>query len=478
MSIEEIIFKHSKETPDKVALISGQEEITYSELWNRIANAAFCLSESVERGDRIIISASKNIDFVYTYFGAHLAGVIGVPIDPDTNEVRLKRIVTCANPKLIVGDLHNRGNFDVIPFPSVSKGVDDRKFGFPEESDTADLLFTTGTTGLPKGVTLTFGNQLAAAVNINSFIRNKEEDVELLALPISHSFGLGRLRCVFLRGATLVMLGSFASMKKFFGEMERCNVTGFGMVPASWSYIIKMSGDRIGRYSSQLNYIEIGSAFMPLDSKKKLMSLLPRTRICMHYGLTEASRSAFISFRDDEAHLDSVGKATPNTEVKVFDGHGNAVENGADGEICVKGKHVCSGYWGLPESEFKNDFHGSYFKTGDWGHIDKDGYIYLVSRKKEIINVGGKKVSPLEVEEALNAIGGVEESACIGVPDEVLGEVVKAYIVTKRDDLDVVTIKKLLFNKLENFKVPLYVERINEIPKTASGKIQRLLLKK
>ncbi len=478
MIVEEIIFNHSIETPNKVALISGETEISYSELWIMIVNAASNLINLTERGDRIIISANKNLEFVYTYFGAHLAGLIAVPIDPETNELRLKRIVTCADPKLIIGDLLSHGKYDVIPFSDVNKHVDEEKMDFPKDNDVADLLFTTGTTGLPKGVTLTFGNQMAATININTFIRNSEDAVELLALPFSHSFGLGRLRCVFSKGATLVMLGSFASMKKFFREMERCKVTGFGMVPASWSYILKMSGDNIGKFASQLKYIEIGSAFMTLENKKKLMSLLPKTRLCMHYGLTEASRSAFISFHDDFNHLDSVGKSAPNTDIKIFDENGITVADGVDGEICVKGKHICSDYWGVSKSVFKKDFYGDYFKTGDWGHRSKDGYISLISRKKEIINVGGKKVSPIEVEEMLNTIDDVEDSACVSVLDNVMGEVVKAFIVTKRDDLDVNMIKKLLFNKLENYKIPMCVERIKEIPRTESGKIQRLLLKK
>lgn len=437
--------------------------------------AAAWFSENAERGDRIIVSASKNIEFVYTYFGAHIAGMICVPIDPETNETRLKRIIDVAKPRLIVGELRNHGGYELVPFNDVKS---DRELGLdsPIESNVADLLFTTGTTGLPKGVALTFANQMAAADNINTFIGNNTDDVEMLALPISHSFGLGRLRCVFAKGATLVLLGSFASMKKFYGEMERCHVTGFGMVPSSWAYIQKMSGGKIGQFADQLKYIEIGSAFMPLENKQKLMNLLPKTHICMHYGLTEASRSAFISFHDDREHLMSAGKASPNTDVAVFSEQGESLINNEDGEICVKGAHVCSDYWGMSKEEFKKDFFGDFFRTGDWGHIDDDGYIYLVSRKKEIINVGGKKVSPIEVEEHLNEIDGIEESACVGVHDKVLGEVVKAFCVCSKA-VDFEEVKKILFKKIETYKIPAFFEVIKELPKTQNGKLQRLLLK-
>lgn len=475
MTIEQLIFSHAQATPQKTALISGEVEVSYEQLWKETKLAAAWFSEKAERGERIIVSASKNIEFVYTYFGAHIAGMICVPIDPETNETRLKRILDVARPKLIVGELRNGGDNIVIPFTDV-KSDWELEYDSPIESNIADLLFTTGTTGLPKGVALTYANQMAAANNINTFIGNSADDVELLALPISHSFGLGRLRCVFAKGATLVLLGSFASMKKFYGEMERCHVTGFGMVPASWAYILKMSGDRIGQFADQLKYIEIGSAFMSLDNKQKLMSLLPKTHICMHYGLTEASRSAFISFHDDQEHLMSAGKASPNTEISVFSEQGEPIKNHEDGEVCVKGAHVCSDYWGMPKEEFKKDFFGEYFRTGDWGHIDDDGYIYLVSRKKEIINVGGKKVSPIEVEEHLNEIDGIEESACVGVHDDVLGEVVKAFCVCSQE-VDFEDVKKILFKKIETYKIPAFFEVIKELPQTQNGKLQRLLLK-
>ena len=476
MIIEEHIFRYAQVTPEKIAMIAGTTEISYAQLWRKIEEASsYFRSCGLKKGDRVVLSASKSIEFIYTYFGAHLAGMICVPIDPETNAVRLQRIVDCAKPSLIVGELHNGGSYEIKAFSEIHS---EERFDivFPESTDYADILFTTGTTGLPKGVVLSYSNLLAAAENINAFIGNSSDDVELLALPVSHSFGLGRLRCVMLKGATLVLLGSFASMKKFFGEMERCKATGFGMVPAGWAYLRKMSRERIGCYASQLKYIEIGSAFMPMEEKETLMRLLPDTHICMHYGLTEASRSAFISFHDEAAHLMTAGRPSPNTEIAVFNEAGEKIGYDEDGEICVKGNHVCAGYWGLSEEEFRKDFNGEFFKTGDWGHLDREGYLHLVSRKKEIINVGGKKVSPIEVEEILNTISGIEESACVGVADAVLGEVVKAFCVCSRE-VDFEEVKKSLSDKIETYKIPVYYEVIERLPKTSSGKLQRLSLK-
>lgn len=479
-TIEEQIFDQVQNTPDKVALISGDTEITYSQLWDYCLCAAEKLKQDyhLKKGDRVILSAAGNIEFVYAYFGVHIAGGICVPIDPDTNQTRFEYIEKSTTPVCVMGLLHNVKK-ETIPFTDVVNGTSKATYIVPEQSQVADILFTTGTTGAPKGVALSYNNLSAAARNINAFIGNTSSDVELLALPVSHSFGLGRLRCSLSKGATVVMLGTFANVKKFFKEMARCQVTMFAMVPASWGFIKKMSGKYIGKFADQLKFIEIGSSFMPVEDKELLMSLLPKTRICMHYGSTEASRSAFMEFHTYKDNLLSIGKASPNVEIKIFTSQGTPAALGEEGEVCVKGEHVTCSYWNETPERFASDFYDGYFRTGDCGTMDAEGNIYLKSRIKEMINVGGKKVSPMEVEDILNTIPGIKESACIGIPDPgiVLGEVVKAFIVAD-DNLSDEEIMQQLRPQLEVYKLPVEIERINAIPKTGSGKIQRLSLKK
>lgn len=479
-TIEEQIFDKVQNIPDKVALISGDTEITYSQLWDYCLCAAEKLKQDyhLKKGDRVILSAAGNIEFVYAYFGVHIAGGICVPIDPDTNQTRFEYIEKSTTPVCVMGLLHNVKK-ETIPFTDVVNGTSKATYIVPEQSQVADILFTTGTTGAPKGVALSYNNLSAAARNINAFIGNTSSDVELLALPVSHSFGLGRLRCTLSKGATVVMLGTFANVKKFFKEMARCQVTMFAMVPASWGFIKKMSGKYIGKFADQLKFIEIGSSFMPVEDKELLMSLLPKTRICMHYGSTEASRSAFMEFHTYKDNLLSIGKASPNVEIKIFTSQGTPAALGEEGEVCVKGEHVTCSYWNETPERFASDFYDGYFRTGDCGTMDAEGNIYLKSRIKEMINVGGKKVSPMEVEDILNTIPGIKESACIGIPDPgiVLGEVVKAFIVAD-DNLSDEEIIQQLRPQLEVYKLPVEIERINAIPKTGSGKIQRLSLKK
>ena len=468
-TIEEQIFEHVQSTPDKIALISGEIEVSYGQFWNYCLKAAASIKENynIQKGDRVILSAAGNIEFAYVYFGVHIAGGICVPIDPDTNQTRFDYIVKSTTPICVIGTLHNV-QMDSIPFDDLINCNDKAEFVSPNKDQIADILYTTGTTGAPKGVALSYLNHAAAARNINEFIGNTSDDVELLALPVSHSFGLGRLRCSLSIGATVVMLGSFANVKKFFGEIKRCNVTIFGMVPASWGFIKKMSGKYIGKFANQLKFIEIGSSFMPIEDKQLLMELLPNTRICMHYGSTEASRSAFMEFHSYKDNLLTAGHASPHTDIKLFSTDGKVLPLGEEGEVCVKGEHVTCSYWNETPERFASDFFDGYFRT-----------IYLKSRIKEMINVGGKKVSPMEVEDILNKIPGIKESACIGIPDPgiVLGEVVKAFIVADESLTDN-EIMEQLKSQLEVYKLPIEIERIAEIPKTSSGKIQRLKLKK
>ena len=480
ITIEEQILHNAKLFPNKTALIAGETAVTYGELWDRCLRTADVLHSrlALKRGDRVIIAAAGNIEFVYTYFGVHIAGGICVPIDPDTNQTRFDYIYESTKPVAVLGMLH-KVDTKPVTFAEVTEGGEPVEYAPAQMDDVADVLFTTGTTGAPKGISLSYKNVAAAAENINTFIQNGQDDIELLALPVSHSFGLGRVKCVLTKGGTLVMLGTFASMKKFFGNLEKHHCTGFGMVPASWGYIKKMSGQKIGQFAEQLKYIEIGSSFMSKEDKQLLMQLLPNTRICMHYGSTEASRSAFMEFKACKDDLLTAGHASPNCDIKIFSPEGKELPYGEQGEVCVKGEHVTCSYWNETQERFASDFYGDYFRTGDSGVQDERGYIYLKSRIKEMINVGGKKVAPMEVEDMLNAIPGIKESACVAMPDPdgVMGELVKAFIVCDDETLTDAEILDALRPKLEVYKLPVAFERIAEIPKTSSGKIQRLKLK-
>lgn len=473
------VMQNTAEHADKIAIVMNGAEIKYSDLGKNIRKAATVLKNlGIKAGDRIILSAHKDVEYVYLYFGAHIIGATNVIVDAETNEERLQYIENKIEPVCCFGYQSKRftsKNYSELNLDEAEETVDST--AAYAQDNIAEILFTTGTTGAPKGVCLSYYNIYSSASNINEYIGNTAEEIELLGLPICHSFGMGRIRCNLLKGATIIILSNFANVRAFLKAIEQYGVTGFGVVPAAWAYIRKMSGMRIAKYADQIRYIEIGSAAMTLDTKKEMLEMFPKTRICMHYGLTEASRNCFQEFHDME-HMDSIGKPVcEKVDVKIFDETGHEVATGENGEVCVKGNMVLTRY--LEESDTQNAFYGEYFRTGDCGYKNADGYIYLLGREKELINVGGKKVSPMEVEDAIIAMG-VGDCVCVPTKDKdgIMGELVYCYILKDSTTLTFEEIAEQLSGKLEHYKLPVGYEWIDEIPMTSSGKKQRIQVKK
>ena len=231
--------------------------------------------------------------------------------------------------------------------------------------------------------------------------------------------------------------------------------------------------------SDKIRYIEIGSAFMKTEHKHKLMQLFPKARICMHYGLTEASRASFIEFHNDKQYLHTAGMPSPNVEIQIWDKSNKNLPKNTVGEIVVKGDFVMCGYWNKPELT-NNSILNSWLKTGDVGKIDNNGFIHLLGRTNDIINIGGLKIAPGEIEEVLLNYEGICEACVIGIPsnDHLSRDVVKAFIVTDNIDIDIEKIIGYCMDQMESYKVPQTIEIVNSIPKTSSGKIQRHILRK
>lgn len=475
------LFETARKKPTYRAIIVEKREITYGNLANEVWSTKnfLELKFDVNKGDTVILSAEKNESFVFFYYALHLIGARVVPLDRNISLESLSYVVNSVKPKIAIGigekdlNLKSLNLESIIDTPHVPIS---REIHFPEITEASDIMFTSGTTGLPKGVVLSHENIAQSVKNINGFIKNSAEDIELLALPISHSFGLARLRCVLAAGGTIVLHGNSVNVRSLFKSMETHKVTGFSMVPSSWKYIKKLSGNKLGEFKNQLKYIELGSAYLSADEKQELADLLPNTRLCMHYGLTEASRSAFIEFNRDKDHLYSVGRATSSVDIKIMDNAGNEVPKGNEGEICIAGKHVAKSFINTTNS---TSFFGEYLRTGDIGLFNNNGYLKLTGRSKDIINVGGKKLSPVEVEDKVRDFDNSIEVACVGIVNKssILGEEVKLFVVEGSSKYTFHEINEYLKGCLEDYKVPRYYEWISELPRTSSGKIQRQKLK-
>tara|TARA_B110000977_G_scaffold200824_1_gene292789 strand:- start:10614 stop:12098 length:1485 start_codon:yes stop_codon:yes gene_type:complete len=489
-TIVSTIINYAELHPDKLAIITGLEpntkKISYGGLSKKILQASGFLSQNgVSTGNVVILSAPQSLAFIVGYFATHLLGAIAVPVDPQLTSSQIQYIsdkckakiafldkqISIKNiPKILsINSLLNTGCNELVQKSS------------PKLDYCADILFTSGTTGKPKGVILTHENIFESANNINAFIKNTSNDLEVIPSPLSHSFGLARLRCNFLVGATIALANGFLLPGKIYKQLKETKATGISFVPAGAAVLFKFGEDKLAAFSKQLKYIEMGSSPMPIKHKEKLMQLLPNTKICMHYGSTEASRTCFIEFHQDKNYLNSVGKVTPGINLKIQDSNGRECEANESGEIMVSGKSVSKEYI---LSNMPMD--GDWFMTGDYGYRNEQNYIFLDGRKKDLINVGGRKVSPIEIENAINLIPSILDCACIGVPDPkgISGEVIKAFLVLNNckvnsySPISDVNLVSYLRKNLEPYKIPSEFKWINKIPKTSSGKIQRDILRK
>ena len=310
---------------------------------------------------------------------SHLLGAIAAPVDPLTPATRLEYISTLVSPKAIFIAQKPSGctlSVHNINELACCEAIPKVESVFTKPDNPADILFTTGTTGDPKGVVLSHKSILCAANNINTFIRNTNGDREVVPLPLSHSFGLGRLRCNLLSGSTIILVDGITFPAKIFKAFEQWDATGFASVPAGLVMLLRMTKDRIGSYAAQLRYLEIGSAPMFIEDKRRLMNLLPDTRICMHYGLTEASRSAFIEFHESSNFLDSIGKASPNVEIKIVDDNDHELGPHRSGKIMVRGGTLMTEYWHNAKAT-REVLNSDWLYTGDYGYKDANDYLYL-----------------------------------------------------------------------------------------------------
>ena len=452
---------------NKPFLIIQDRIISYKDFLVLLSKTISFLSKTNKK--YIFINAEKNEFTLAAYFATLKLGKIAAFIDSLSKFP--EKFVNLANKD---GFYISNNDYQKITSLDYTLIDDSEQLNHNEMSE---IIFTTGTTGTPKGVLLSHKTTLRTAININRFTGLDNKDIEIHMMPISHSFGLARIRCCILKGCTIVFQNGFGNLISFFETLEKYNGTVISTVPAGIEFLVKLTKDKISNYSSQIRMIELGSSPMSPESKIALTNLLPKTDICMHYGLTEASRSTFLNFQKDSEFIGSVGKANLGTEIIIVDEVGNKCKYNESGEICIKGTNLFSNYiFTNKEPEYYKEF----FKTGDYGYLDKNGYLFFKGRKDEMMNIAGKKVSPLEIEKNINNISFIDDSACIQTTNTKTGLVeIKAFVVLS-DDLLIDSfenkIKKDLKNNIEYYKIPTTIVNIASIPRSHNGKILRTKL--
>jgi long-chain acyl-CoA synthetase len=485
-SVIETLGQRATRHPERVALLCGDQRVTFGDLWDRVVAAACYLSDcGVRSGDRVVLAGPSVPAFAYGYFATHLLGAVAVPMDPHAPAPRCDELIQRTQSVLAFGIDRSAQSTAPCPWKAIEEldalPARQRDFSPPVLDSLADLIFTTGTTGRPKGVQLTHRNVATAVSHINAVIGTAEGDVDLIPIPLYHAFGLGSLRCFLAAGATVVLVQGFRLPGEIFGAIQRHAATGMIGVPAGYAVLLRLGERGLGPFAERLRYIEIGSAPMPLEQKQMLMRLMPRTKLFMHYGLTEAGRSAFIEFHRDSAHLDTVGMPSPGVKVEVRDDSGKACDPGVLGVLWIGGAHVSSGYWNDAELSAAT-FANGWMRTGDVAHLDAAGFIHLHGRNDDVINTGGIKIVPDEVERVLATHPAVAEAACVGVPDPrgIAGQVLRAFLVATANQPPAsdAELSRWVAQQLEPHKVPAQYEWVSELPRTASGKLVRAKLRK
>jgi acyl-CoA synthetase (AMP-forming)/AMP-acid ligase II len=329
---------------------------------------------------------------------------------------------------------------------------------------------------------LTHRNMISAGRSVSTYLRMQEDDVVLDVLPLSFDYGLYQVIMSYRVGARLVLERSFTYPAQVLKTMVEEKVTGFPGVPTIFAILGELKN--LHEYDfSTIRYVTNTAAALPVKHIEMLLKLFPQARVYSMYGLTECKRCTYLPPEDIHRKMTSVGIAIPNTELWIVDENDNRVGAGVVGQLVIRGATVMRGYWEKPEQTAKKLKPGPLpgemvLYTGDYCKLDEDGYLYFVGRMDDVIKSRGEKVAPKEVENVLVHIPGVKEVAVIGVPDEILGQAVKAFVVPEQGAE--LTTKQILGEaqlRLENFMVPKYIEIVPDLPKTTTGKIKKTDLK-
>lgn len=489
-TFQTVIKRQAEIFGDKVfmAVPASGEEMTYTGLEDQVKRRGeLFLSYGLSGGEKLLLLMSNSPSFILNYFGCGYCGGTVIPVNTSLKEAELDYLIEDSQSKYIVvsdeflenipkkyreksAELED-GTFLLILKEKICAGTD---FPQVQAEDFAMILYTSGTTGHPKGVLLTYANLLAEAENIRRGHGLSADDVVLCVLPWFHINGLViTLITSILTGSRIVVTKKF-SVSRFWGLVEKYKITWFSGVPTMYSHLLSKGKPETLDISS-LRFARSASSSLPVA----VLEAFEReygVPIIESYGITEGcSQITTNPMPPAVRKAGSVGLPVGN-RIKVADQDGTEQPPMREGEVLIQGDNVTCGYFRKPE-ETDRAFTDGWFHTGDMGYRDEDGYLFLTGRIKELINRAGEKFSPREVDEVLYQLPQVELAAAVGVPDDVYGEETAAFIKLKKGQrLTQEEVREYCKNHLAYYKVPKYVRFVEELPQGGNGKIQRLKL--
>ncbi len=472
-SIVKSIYDHSKAFPEKTAIIALDHTVNYETLWKLISGMAVVLKDKgLKEGQRVILEANHTVEFLTICYAIHLVGAVHVPVEHLAPEDRVSDIAKEIDPSMILTGEHPISNFGIELMDLLEYSTDE--FEFPREEMLQEILFTTGTTGKSKGVMITHYGQMNMCESQNAVLNYSIDNVWLIPTPMNHAAGLRKTHMSMVRGSTVLLMNGFTNLKLFFSNIREYGVTSIYLPPSGVHYILMLASKELAKFDEQLDFLYSSSSALPGGDKEKLINLLPSVRKFDAYGGSEVGAVCYIDYNAVKDDTKCVGKANPGVDIFIVDEHYNRIESSIDnpGIIAIKSNTVTAGYWNEPELTANTIQDGIIYMT-DLGYIE-NGYLYLVGRRDDVINVGGLKIAPTEVEDIAMRHPMVNECVCIPYEDRVFGRVVKMLVcVNDGYTLNAEELSSYLEEKLEAYKIPKYFEAIESIPRTFNGKIDR-----
>ena len=498
MHFHQLVSEAAGRRPDAPALTYGDTTVGYAELWSHVAAFGAALHRlGLRRGERVAIHLEKRIETVVAMFGTTAAGGVFVPVNPLLKAKQLAHILGDCEVRVLVTTperlalLGDHGVEHVVLVGEEWDALVAQPGELPDHGvvdvDMAAILYTSGSTGLPKGVVLSHRNLLAGAESVSAYLGNHPGDVILAALPLSFDAGLSQVTTAFHAGAHVVLVNHLLP-RDIVTLCAKHGVTGLTCVPPLWIALADLPWP--AEATRTLRYFANTGGRMPRATLDRLRALLPSAKPFLMYGLTEAFRSTYLDPEEVDRRPDSIGKAIPGAEILVVREDGSRCDPGEHGELVHRGALVSLGYWNDPvrTAERFRPAPGrdgalctpeTAVYSGDVVVADEDGFLYFVSRKDEMIKTSGYRVSPTEIEEAVYDTGLVRDAVALGVEDPRIGQVIALVVSPAGDgDVDPDALRRVLAKQLPGYMVPRRVTVRGEIPRSPNGKFDRALLRR
>lgn len=468
------------------AICLPKRDVSYAELGEMMSLAAtFMHGCRLIHGDRVVIVGPTELPYIVAYGAAQCCGLVTVEAGHRESLEMLHDMVKRSEAKLVISEREDlcqalKGRVPAYSFAEFMaqccenevEGEGLTGLADVRPSDTSSIVFTSGTTGAPKGVMLSHANFAFVVPVIRDYLELGPADRYALVLPLNHTYGKTVTLSTFAAGGQLVVLNNFANLRAFLGDLAAHRCTVLSLVPYH-AQILLQRGDLSGHDLSALRALTFSGNKLAPATQDGLRQALPAARIFSMFGLTETTtRSAYVPPEMLAQKSESCGRALPGVKLQIVDEQGKILPADQEGEILIQGPNIMQGYLGDPELTAATVVDG-WLHTGDLGYLDEDGFLFLKGRKNDLIKCAGERISPLEIENVLLAHPMIVEAAVVGNEDPLLGEMVVAHVVASGKNFDRQEVARFCATRLSPHKLPRRYVMETELPKTATGKVKR-----